>query len=689
MSQVATAASPTTAADSATRTPLLAVEDLHVHFVTSRGVVRAVEGVSYEVYPGEVVALVGESGCGKSVSALSIMRLLARPAGRVVRGRILFEGRDLLKLSDDEMREIRGRDIAMIFQEPMTSLNPVLTIGLQIMEPLFMHSGMNEAQARARAVELMRMVGIPDPERRLDQYPHQFSGGMRQRVMIAIGLACNPKLIIADEPTTALDVTIQAQILKLMKDLSRDLGIAMIVITHNLGVVARYADRVNVMYAARMAERGEAEDVFRLPLHPYTAGLLRSVPRLDQPRGARLETIEGLPPNLLEPPSGCRFAPRCAAKLERCERSLPPLEPAAPGRLSACFRAAEMLAGSLEGTASAAAAGHVKSIDRSKPLLEVKRLSTHFTVAAGLGFGRARHATVRAVDDVSFAVYPGETLGLVGESGCGKTTVGRTLLRLTEATAGEVRFDGEDVRALEGERLRAYRRRMQVIFQDPYSSLNPRMTIGQIIAEPMLVYGLQPGRRAANARVAELLEQVGLFAYMAERYPHELSGGQRQRVGIARALALEPRFIVCDEPVSALDVSIQAQIINLLESLQARYKLTYLFIAHDLAVVRHISDRVVVMYLGRVMEIADRDALYSDPLHPYTKSLLDAVPVPDPQLERRRAATPLSGEVPSPLNPPAGCVFHTRCPRASEECRQSVPALRETRPGRFVACIKV
>jgi peptide/nickel transport system ATP-binding protein len=677
------------ARQSTARAPLLSVEDLHVHFVTSRGVVRAVEGVSYEVYPGEVVALVGESGCGKSVSALSIMRLLARPAGRIVRGRIVFEGRDLLTLSDDEMREIRGRDIAMIFQEPMTSLNPVLTIGLQIMEPLFMHSGMDEGQAQARAIELLRMVGIPDPERRLDQYPHQFSGGMRQRVMIAIGLACNPKLIIADEPTTALDVTIQAQILKLMKELSRDLGIAMIIITHNLGVVARYADRVNVMYAARMAERGEAVPVFARPLHPYTAGLLRSVPRLDQPRGLRLETIEGLPPNLLEPPSGCRFAPRCSAKLERCEQGIPPLEEVAPGRLAACYRAAEILAGTLSGTASSAQAGHVKSVDRSKPLLEVRHLSTHFDVAAGLHLGRRSRATVRAVDDVSFAVYPGETLGLVGESGCGKTTVGRTLLRLTEATSGEVRFDGEDVRNLEGDRLRAYRRRMQVIFQDPYSSLNPRMTIGQIIAEPMLVYGLQPDRRAARGRVAELLEQVGLFAYMAERYPHELSGGQRQRVGIARALALEPQFIVCDEPVSALDVSIQAQIINLLESLQAQYRLTYLFIAHDLAVVRHISDRVVVMYLGRVMEVADRDALYSDPLHPYTRSLLDAVPVPDPQLERQRAAAPLGGEVPSPLNPPAGCVFHTRCPKASEECRQSVPALREIRPGRFVACIKV
>ncbi len=680
------------AATTATKRPLLSVEDLHVHFVTSRGVVRAVEGVSYDVNPGEVVALVGESGCGKSVSALSIMRLLTRPAGRIVHGRIMFEGRDLLTLSDDEMREIRGRDIAMVFQEPMTSLNPVLTIGLQIMEPLFMHSAMSEEQARARAIELLGLVGIPDAERRLQQYPHQFSGGMRQRVMIAIGLACNPKLIIADEPTTALDVTIQAQILKLMKDLSRELGIAMVIITHNLGVVARYADRVNVMYAARIAERADAAHLFELPLHPYTVGLLRSVPRLDLPRGARLETIEGLPPNLLEAAAGCRFAPRCPARLPACDEAQPPLDEPAPERQSACLRARELLAGGADALglgASAREGGETKSVDRSRPLLDVRRLSTHFDVAAGLKRFSRERAVVRAVDDVSFAVYPGETLGMVGESGCGKTTVGRTLLRLTDATSGEVRFDGEDVLAMKGDALRAYRRRMQVIFQDPYSSLNPRMTIGQVIAEPMLVYRLQPDAAAARRRVTELLEQVGLFGYMAERYPHELSGGQRQRVGIARALALEPSFIVCDEPVSALDVSIQAQIINLLEELQARYKLTYLFIAHDLAVVRHISDRVIVMYLGRIMEIAERDALYSDPLHPYTRSLLDAVPVPDPTLERRREARPLGGEVPSPLDPPPGCVFHTRCPLADEACRREVPALREIRAGHHAACLKL
>jgi len=671
---------------------LLEVDDLHVHFVTTRGVVRAVEGISYTVRRGEMVALVGESGCGKSVSSLAIMRLLAKPAGRIVRGRILFEGRDLLKLSDDEMRAIRGRDISMIFQEPMTSLNPVLTIGFQIMEPLMIHIGMGVPAARKRSAELLRMVGIPDAERRLDQYPHQFSGGMRQRVMIAIGLACNPKLIIADEPTTALDVTIQAQILKLMKDLSRDLGIAMVVITHNLGIVARYADRVNVMYAAKMTEQASARELFAKPLHPYTAGLLRSVPRLDRPRGAKLETIEGMPPNLLDPPPGCRFAPRCPAKVPESEAAPPPLVEVEPGHRSACVRAFEMARVGAEGLGLARASLLLpapKRIDRTQPIMSVRALKTYFEVATGLKALGAGKAVVRAVDGISFDVFRGETLGLVGESGCGKTTVGRTLLRLENATDGTIAFGGRDVTRASGDALKAYRRQIQVIFQDPYSSLNPRMTVGEIIAEPMVVYKLQPSRAAARARARELLTQVGLFEYMAERYPHELSGGQRQRVGIARALAMEPSFIVCDEPVSALDVSIQAQIINLLEELQQKLGLTYLFIAHDLAVVRHISDRVVVMYLGKAMEIADRDTLYSDPLHPYTRALLDAVPIPDPALEATRDYKVLGGEVPSPLNPPRGCVFHTRCPWASEECKMQVPELREIRPGHYAACIKV
>ena len=663
---------------------LLEVEDLHVQFLTSRGIVRAVEGLSFHVDPGEIVAIVGESGSGKSVSALSIMRLLPRNTGRIPKGRVTFNGRDLLTLSDEQMREIRGRDISMIFQEPMTSLNPILTIGMQITEPLLIHMGMNAEQARARAVELLGLVGIPDPARRLEQYPHQFSGGMRQRVMIAIGLACNPKLIIADEPTTALDVTIQAQILELMKNLSRKLNIALVVITHNLGVVARYADRVIVMYASRLVEENDADDVFHRPRHPYSMGLLRSVPRLDRPRGAKLETIEGLPPNAAAPPPGCRFAPRCPYKIAICETE-PALLRTDTGGLSRCHRHEEIA----EGKIVWAAADQALQTSISKtgtPLLSVRHLTKHFEVRGGL---RAASGTVRAVQDVSFDILPGETLGLVGESGCGKTTVGRLILRLEDPTDGELRFEGRDLRTASAADMKAVRRKIQVIFQDPYSSLNPRMTVGQIIGEPLHVYKLVPNRKGENERVAQLLEQVGLRPEMAVRYPHQLSGGQRQRVGIARALAMEPSFIVCDEAVSALDVSIQGQIINLLEDLQRRLGLAYLFIAHDLAVVRHISMRVVVMYFGRVMEVADRDEIYRSPLHPYTKVLLDAAPIPDPTVEKGREPRLIKGELPSHMSPPSGCVFNTRCPIASDECRQVIPPLEEKRPGHFAACIKV
>ena len=670
--------------------PLLEIRDLHVRFETSRGTVRAVEGISYSVNRGEIVAVVGESGCGKSVSALAIMRLLAK-TGRVTQGEILFEGQNLLALSEEEMRERRGRDISMIFQEPMTSLNPVLSIGEQVMEPLLIHLKMTPEQAKARALELLQLVGITDGPRRLEQYPHHLSGGMRQRVMIAIGLACNPKLIIADEPTTALDVTIQAQILELMKDLSRRLGIALIVITHNLGIVARYADRVNVMYAARVIEQGSADHIFLEPAHPYAIGLMRSIPRLDLPRGIKLETIEGLPPDLRHPPQGCRFAPRCRYRIEACTQIDPPLLAVGGDHSSACIRANEIIAGTLVTPFERGAAStQVFAETNAEPLLEVDHLKKYFRVkAAGAGFMSSETATVKAVDDVSLYVMPGETLGLVGESGCGKTTVGRAVLRLDEPTDGTIRFAGADITHSGHADMRGVRRKIQVIFQDPYSSLNPRMTVGQIIGEPMRVYKLVSGRKAEHDRVAELLTQVGLFPYMAERYPHELSGGQRQRVGIARALALEPTFIVCDEPVSALDVSIQGQIMNLLEDLQERLGLSYLFIAHDLAVVRHISDRVAVMYLGRVVELADRDALYAAPQHPYTKALLDAAPVPDPVVERGRAPRALRGEIPSPLTPPSGCVFHTRCPIAGEECRREIPLFRPLSSGHYVACHKV
>jgi peptide/nickel transport system ATP-binding protein len=609
--------------------PLLSVHNLQVEFDTARGVLRAVDGVSWDVRRGEIVALVGESGCGKSVSALAVMRLLAQRNVRVA-GRILFEGRDVLALSKEAMRALRGRQIAMIFQEPMTSLNPVLSIGLQLMEPLLVHLRMEEAAARTRAIELLERVGITEPVRRLTQFPHQLSGGMRQRVMIAIAIACRPKLIIADEPTTALDVTLQAQILELLRELCRDEDIALVMITHNLGIVARYADRVNVMYAGRIVEHASAEDLFTRPFHPYTVGLLGSVPRLDRPRSLSLDTIEGSPPDLHAPPPGCRFAPRCPHRRDACEARLPDAEPLAPTHTTACIRAPELLAaGVLHPHRTLQSAGGTVATTRA-PLLRVRDLHTHF-------------AGVRAVDGVTLDILTGETLGLVGESGSGKTTLGRTILRLERATSGSMQFDGTDLVRADREALKQYRRSAQVIFQDPYSSLNPRMRIGDIVAEPLAVHGLVRGRAGVRARVAELLERVGLPAYMAERWPHELSGGQRQRAGIARALAMEPRFIVCDEPVSALDVSIQAQIVNLLAGLQRTLGLTYLFIAHDLAVVRHIAHRVAVMYRGRIVELADCDSLYRQPLHPYTRSLLEAAPVPDFHMERARPGPQLAG----------------------------------------------
>jgi peptide/nickel transport system ATP-binding protein len=668
---------PPVASASTAGSPILTIDNLHVHFVTSHGTVRAVEGVSYSVNPGEIVAIVGESGSGKSVSALAMMRLLPQATARIVAGSITFDGRDLMGLDEDEMRQIRGRDISMIFQEPMTSLNPVLTIGLQIMEPLSIHLGMTGKAARDRAIELLTLVGITDPASRLHQYPHQLSGGMRQRVMIAIGLACNPKLLIADEPTTALDVTIQAQILELLKELSRKLGIAVVAITHNLGIVARYADRVNVMYAARLVESGPAERVFARPLHPYARGLLNAVPRLDRPRTAKLQTIEGAPPNLLAPPEGCRFSPRCPFAQDICH-TMPPAEAAEDQHLVACHRWREVERSAHAAPAQAAVHGAVAA--DAAPVLDLRGLSKHFPVGGGL---LAKRKIVRAVNDVSVTVRAGETLGIVGESGCGKSTLGRLILRLEEPTDGTAQFEGVDIATLRADEMTAVRRKMQVIFQDPYSSLNPRMTVGQIIAEPMRVHAILPKPEIA-ARVAELLQLVGLFPYMALRYPHELSGGQRQRVGIARALSMNPRVIVCDEAVSALDVSIQGQVINLLEDLQQRLGLTYVFIAHDLAVVRHISTRVAVMYLGRIVELAPAEVLFRDPRHPYTKALLEAAPVPDPVIERARPRSIIRGELPSPLNPPSGCVFHPRCPIARESCKRDAPQL-ETKGGAHLA----
>ena len=657
---------------------LLSVEDLFVEFQTAAGTVRAVDGFNLKVKRGQVVAIVGESGSGKSVSALSIMRLLPKRNSRVTNGRIMFEGKNLLDAGEEEMRRIRGHQISMIFQEPMTSLNPLLTIGEQIMEPLIIHLGMDGAQARDRAIELLGLVGISDGADRLLQYPHEFSGGMRQRVMIAIGLSCNPKLIIADEPTTALDVTIQAQILELMKRLSVELNIALIIITHNLGVVARYADSVTVMYAAKIVESATAEELFHRPCHPYSMGLLCSVPRLDLPRGSRLETIPGLPPNLLDMQQGCRFAARCPSKIEICDTN-PEMVTTSAGGISACHRVKEIEAGSIrwvsanENTAIVKKSRQIAS--EPKPLLSLENVSKYF-------------GSLKAVNGVTLNIARGETLGLVGESGCGKTTVGRMILGLEKASSGTIKFSDVDVSTASHAQMRQVRQKLQVIFQDPYSSLNPRMTVGEIIGEPIKYYKLCDSKLARQKKVASLLDQVGLPSHFSVRYPHQLSGGQRQRVGIARAIAMEPECIICDEAVSALDVSIQGQIINLLEDLREELGIAYLFIAHDLAVVRHISQRVAVMYLGSVVELAQRDELFSNPQHPYTKLLLQAVPIPDPVLERDRHPQIIRGDITSVASGSVGCRFAQRCPMADQECRESIPLLKTTQSGHQVACFK-
>ncbi len=677
MTPAALAAFPaSTASDRVAPSALLAVESMSVEFDTSRGKLRAVDRVSWSVAPGEVHAIVGESGCGKSVTAHAIMGLLPKNQGRVVEGSIRFDGRELRGLSEREMARIRGGRIGMIFQEPMSSLNPVLTIGRQIMEPLFVHRELGEAAAKARAVELLKLVGIADVERRLEQYPHQLSGGMRQRVMIAIALACEPQLLIADEPTTALDVTIQAQILRLMRDLCDRLGVSIVLITHNLGVVARYADRITVMYAGRAVESGPAEEVFARPSHPYTRGLINSVPRLDMLRQHRLETIEGQPPNLSEKITGCRFAPRCPYALPICSIE-PPQVAVSPDHHSACHRALELPEIALR--VEARAEIQVEQPAQFAPLLAARNLTKSFDSGS---------QRLTAVRDVSVTVGRGEVVSIVGESGCGKTTLGRMALGLTPATEGAITFDGADISTARGRDQKALRRRMQIVFQDPYSSLNPRMRVRDIIAEPLKVHRLVTGATAIAARVDELLRQVGLPVHFAARFPHQMSGGQRQRVGIARAIAYEPEFIVCDEPVSALDVSVQGQVVNLLSDLRRDLGIAYLFIAHDLAVVRHISDRVIVMYLGRIMEEAPADELYARPKHPYTRALIDAVPVPDPAIERSRNVTPLRGELPSIMKPVPGCPFSTRCPLVSQECREIVPPLEELAPNHRVACIK-
>jgi len=644
-----------------------------------------VDGVDLRIRKNETLGVVGESGCGKSVTALSIMQLIEYP-GKIKEGQIIFKNEDLLKKSQKEMHHIRGNQISMIFQEPMTSLNPVYTIGDQIAEAIILHQNVDKIEASRKALKILELVGIPDPARRLRQFPYELSGGMRQRAMIAMALSCNPSLLIADEPTTALDVTIQAQILDLMRSLKSNLGASIMFITHDLGVVAEMADSVAVMYAGKVVEYTTVKSIYENPRHPYTLELLESIPRLTDDPSRHLHPIEGSIPDLMDLPTGCSFHPRCRFAVDYCRKYEPPLEILPDGTQVRCWKYnanSSSLFYPIETTRpnDNVSLSSKKLLPMNDVILSVRGLVKYFPIRGGVFLHEV--GRVRAVDGVSFDIHKGETLSLVGESGCGKTTTGLLVLRLLEATAGEIVFAGQNIRNLSKRDMRLIRRDMQIIFQDPFASLNPRMTIGNILSEAFIIHSDIKGRNLED-RIAQLLEQVGLQPDHARRYPHQFSGGQRQRIGIARAISLNPKFIVCDEPMSALDVSIQAQIINLLEDLQDKLDLTYLFISHNLSVVKHISDRVAVMYLGKIVEISSTLNIFNHAAHPYTKALLSAVPVPDIRNEHNRII--LSGDVPSPSNPPSGCRFHTRCVYAMDVCKQIEPELRDIGENHFVAC---
>jgi peptide/nickel transport system ATP-binding protein len=709
--------------------PVLEIEDLSTHIKLSRSVVQAVGNASMRVDAGETLGIVGESGCGKSMTGLSIMDLLP-PGGSIVGGSIKLRGRELVGLKPEEMRKIRGNEIAMIFQDPLTSLDPTKTIGYQVAEPVRLHRGASKAEARDRAVEVLSLVGLPQPKERLGDFPHQLSGGLRQRVMIAMALACEPKLLIADEPTTALDVTIQAQILDLLQDLKDRLGMAMLLITHDMGVIAGHTDRVNVMYAGRVVETAEAGELFSRMHHPYTQALLASIPRLSQDTRKALHAIPGLPPDLASPPPGCRFAPRCPRATDKCRTDEPPLAGPTTGHLFSCWHPvdgplvlatigaagpdpvstglaapaeepgfvadAPLETPAAEETApvsgSGTPAGPVEVSERpaaadaadgeGAPLLQLRDLVKEFPVTSGAILQR-KVGVVHAVSGVSFSVQAGTTFGLVGESGCGKTTIGKMIVALEKPNSGTIMLGDTEVTGLHRADLRRTRRDLQLMFQDPHASLDPRMRVGAIIGEPLAIQHLG-SRREQRDRVFELLGEVGLPRNAVERYPHEFSGGQRQRIGLARALTMNPRLIVADEPVSALDVSIRAQVLNLMKRLQATYGLTYVVISHDMAVVKYMADRIGVMYLGKMVEQGSGADIYERAAHPYTAGLIATIPVPDPSVPRGSVA--IRGELPSPVHPPSGCRFRTRCPFAQERCAVEEPALRSFGPGHVAAC---
>ena len=652
-------------------TPLLQIKDLHTDIEIRNGVVRALSGVDLHVNPGETLGIVGESGSGKTMTALSLMGLLPQ-GGKVSSGSIILDGQDLTQLPLKEKRKLRGTKVGMIFQDPLTSLNPTMKIGLQVCEPLRVHEKLSKREALARAVEILKRVGMPRPEVVINNYPHQLSGGMRQRVMIAMALVCKPRILIADEPTTALDVTTQMQILDLIDELRDEYKMGVILITHDLGVVAGHTDRVAVMYAGRIVETAPTKTLFTEPKHRYTSSLMAALPERALAAGTKLFSIPGAPPSLTNLPVGCRFAARCLWATDECRAGYPDLSGDDTHTFS-CFHPVQegdespaVLQGKLDSTKAEETASDAPQISHDV-LLDVKEASREYE-SAGSGFFKREKGVVSAVDRVSITVKKGETYGLVGESGCGKSTVGRLIAGLEPPSGGAIELDGRDLATLKGRDAVRIHRDVQMMFQDSYAAMDPRMRIDQILAEPMSIQKTGNARQIAE-RIMEILEQVGLTEEVLDRYPHKFSGGQLQRLGFARSLTLAPDLIVADEPVSALDVSVQAQVLNLMKDLQHELGLSYLFISHDLAVVQYMADRIGVMYLGRIVEEGPAHEVVKNPKHPYTKALIDSIPVPDPEFKHDESAIKLTGEPPSAVNPPEGCRFRPRCPFAGEECK--------------------
>ena len=661
-------------------TPLLQIKDLHTDIEIRSGVVRALSGVDLHVNPGETLGIVGESGSGKTMTALSLMGLLPQ-GGKVSSGSIILDGQDLTQLPLKEKRKLRGTKVGMIFQDPLTSLNPTMKIGLQVCEPLRVHEGLSKREALERAVEILKRVGMPRPEVVINNYPHQLSGGMRQRVMIAMALVCKPRILIADEPTTALDVTTQMQILDLIDELRDEYKMGVILITHDLGVVAGHTDRVAVMYAGRIVETAPTKTLFTEPKHRYTSSLMAALPERALAAGTKLFSIPGAPPSLTNLPVGCRFAARCLWATDECRAGYPDLSGDETHTFS-CFHPVQegdespaVLQGKLDSNKTDGAAADVPQISH-ETLLDVKEASREYE-SAGSGFFKREKGVVSAVDRVSITVKKGETYGLVGESGCGKSTVGRLIAGLEPPSGGAIELDGRDLATLKGRDAVRIHRDVQMMFQDSYAAMDPRMRIDQILAEPMSIQKTGNARQIAE-RILEILEQVGLTEEILDRYPHEFSGGQLQRIGFARSLTLAPDLIVADEPVSALDVSVQAQVLNLMKDLQQELGLSYLFISHDLAVVQYMADRIGVMYLGRIVEEGPASEVVKNPKHPYTKALIDSIPVPDPEFKHDENAIKLTGEPPSAINPPEGCRFRPRCPFAGEECKVQPKLTDET-----------